>query len=263
MRFSRSRDLNVHLARYLAVPALLLLGALTSALAQQRPTEGMMPLRIAVYGASGRVGSRIVAEALARGHYVTGIGRRIDSISANHEQLTKVTGDVTDPGAVAATIAGHDAVISAISGNNPDSDDPNDSIPMQAARALVAALRSLGPDAPRMIVVGGGSTTLEESPGVRFDDPDDIPEGPRGIRMLGHGLALDYLKPITDVRWTFFSPALQMRPGERTGVFRVGGSVVIADTDGNSTISMEDFAVAMIDELEMPQYINQQMTVAY
>jgi putative NADH-flavin reductase len=257
----QSQQLRIRVAACIASTALLL--AAMIGVDAQPPGSSAAPLRIAVYGASGRVGSRIVAEALARGHFVTGIGRRVDSIYTEHQRLTTVTGDVTDPESVAATVVDHDAVISAISGNNPDSDDPNDSIPMQAARALVAGLRSLGTNAPRVIVVGGGSTTLEERPGVRFDDPNDIPEGPRGVRMLGHGLALDYFGTVTDVRWTFFSPALQMRPGERTGVFRVGGSVVITDGNGDSAISMEDFAVAMIDELEMPEHINEQMTVAY
>jgi hypothetical protein len=127
----------------------------------------------------------------------------------------------------------------------------------------MTALQELGPSAPRIIFVGGGSTTLESSPGVPLDDPTDIPEGARGARILGHRVVLDYISDIGDVRWTFFSPALEMRPGERTGVFRVGGSVVMRDAEGLSRISMEDFAVALTDELENPRYVGRQMTVAY
>lgn len=221
------------------------------------------PLSIVVFGASGRVGSRIVTEALSRGHSVTGVSRSLDSLTEPHPRFTAVAGDVTDPASVAAAAAGHDAVVSAIGGSNPDSDDPADSIPAQAGRALVAGLRSLGADAPRLIVVGGGSSTLESSPGVPIEDATDVPTGARAARVWGHRVVLEMLETVDDLSWTFFSPALEMRPGERTGVFRVGGSVVIRDAEGMSRISMEDFAVAMIDELERPAHVGEQMTVAY
>ena len=254
------------LKKNLSTVTLLLLTGVLAALpggflsAQSSAAE---PLKIAVYGASGRVGSRIVAEALARGHYVTGIGRTPANIVIVNERLSVARGDVLDSVDVARLVAGYDAVISAFGGSGSSSDDPALSIPPQAAESLVAALRSLHEEAPRMMVVGGGSTTLDESPGVPFVDPEDIPEGPRGTQMLGHRLALDYLRTIEDVRWTFVAPALQMRPGERTGVFRVGPGVVLRDADGNSTISMEDLAIAMIDEIEDPHYIRARFTAAY
>lgn len=227
----------------------------------QTPAE--TPLRIAVYGATGSVGSRIVTEALARGHSVTGISRSASEETSHHARLTYVDGDVTVPDSVARLVAGHDAVISAIGGEN-DSPDPADSVPAQAARALVAALRQLGSEAPRMMVVGGGSTTLDERPGVPYVDPLDIPTGPRGVRMRGHRVALEYLQTLDDVRWTFIAPALEMEPGVRTGEFRVGdGSRVLRDRNGESAISIEDMAVAMIDELENPRYVNSRMTAAY
>jgi putative NADH-flavin reductase len=257
-----SRMGNARLAALVSGAALLVLAASGSPVFAQA-AGAVDPLRIAVFGASGRVGSRVVSEALSRGHYVTGISRNLASLTESHPRFTKAEGDVTDPASVAALVAGYDAVVSAIGGSNPDSEDPADSIPAQAGRALVAGLRSLGPGAPRLIVVGGGSTTLESSPGVPIDDPTDIPTGARGARILGHRVVLNLLETVDDIRWTFFSPALEMRPGERTGVFRVGGSVVIRDAEGDSRISMEDFAVAMIDELEHPQHIGEQMTVAY
>ena len=156
--------------------------------------QAVQPQRIAVYGASGRVGSRIVAEALARGHYVTGIGRNPDSIEAEDENLTVTRGDVTDAEEVARLVAGHDVVFSAVSGRDPAVVDPMLSLPMRAADSLVTAMRVLGEDAPRVMVIGGGSTTLDETLGIWFDDPDDIPEGPRGIQMLSHRLALEYLR---------------------------------------------------------------------
>jgi len=246
-----------------AIATTLLLLALPSTSHSQSSGESAEPLRIAVFGASGRVGSRIVAEALSRGHYVTGVSRDPSTMALEHPRFTKAAGDVTDADSVAGLIAGNDAVVSAIGGSNPDSDDPADSIPAQAGRALIAAFRRVGADAPRLLIVGGGSTTLESSPGVPIDDPTDIPTGARGARILGHRVVLDELKTIDDIRWTFLSPALEMRPGERTGRFRVGGSVVIRDADGESRISMEDFAVAILDEIERPQHIGEQMTVAY
>jgi len=246
----------------LASLIVMAIAVLPSAFAQPGPAT-TSPLRIVVFGASGRVGSRITAEALARGHSVTGVSRDPQRIDIAHPKLTKVAGDVMDPTSIATIAAGHDAIVSAIGGNNPDSNDPHDSFPARAGRALIAALRTLGPAAPRLIAVGGGSTTLEASPGVPLEDPGDIPTGSRGARILGHRIVLDLLKTVDEFSWTFASPALQMQPGARTGAFRTGGSVVIRDASGASTISMEDFAVAVIDELENPQHINAQMTAAY
>ena len=248
-----------------ATHLVMALAALLSTHAENLTAQAIAaePARIAVYGASGRVGSRIVAEALSRGHYVTGIGRTPANITLEHERLSVTRGDVLDPADAAMLVAGHDVVISAVGSSNPDSDDPLLSIPRQAAESLVVALRSLAEEAPRMMVVGGGSTTLDESPGVPFVDPDDIPEGPRGTQMLGHRLALEYLRTIEDIRWTFVAPALQMRPGERTGKFRVGPGIVIRDVEDKSEISMEDLAVAMIDEIENPHYIRARFTAAY
>ena len=232
-------------------------------LAHGQVSAGAEPLDIIVFGASGRVGSRIATEALNRGHRVTGVSRSLERLTETHERYTKVQRDVMDPASIAGFVSGFDAVVSAIGGNNPDSEDPADSYPARAGLALIAALGQLGAEAPRFIVVGGGSTTLESSPGVRIEDETDIPTGSRGARILGHRIVLDALKDVSEFRWTFASPALTMSPGERTGIFRIGGSVVIRDDQGESRISMEDFAVALVDELEDPQHIGRQMTVAY
>lgn len=228
----------------------------------QMPT-GVEQLDIIVFGASGRVGSRIATEALNRGHRVTGVSRNLERLTETHDRYTKVQGDVMDPASIVELVTGYDAIVSAIGGNNSDSDDPADSYPARTGLALVDALSELGAAAPRLIAVGGGSTTLESSPGVRIVDATDIPTGSRGARILGHRIVLDALRNVTEFPWTFASPALTMSPGERTGIFRIGGSVVIRDDEGESRISMEDFAVALVDELEDPQHIGRQMTVAY
>lgn len=226
----------------------------------QSPTADAQ--RIVVYGASGRVGSRIVDEALRRGHVVTAVSRDPARITISHPRLSPVSGDILDADSVTTTVAGYDVVISAIGGSNPDSDDPMLSIPRLAAESLVAALRRLGSNAPRLILVGGGSSTLAERPGVPFVDPDDPMTGPRGARVRGHRLALDLLLATDDLRWTFLSPALEMRPGERTGRYRTASGVVLRDAEGASKISIEDFAVAMLDEVERPQYLMRQFNVA-
>jgi len=253
------RSLPTRLAALAALAALAWAGVTPA----PAPAQTLEPARIAVYGASGRMGSRLVTEALERGHYVTGIARAPAHITARHERLSIAGGDILEPESVARLVAGHDVVISAVGGSNPDSDDPLLSVPRQAAESLVSALRSLGAEAPRMMVVGGGSTTLDSAPGVPYLDPGDIPEGPRGVRMLGHRLALEYLREISDVEWTFVSPALQMRPGERTGRFRTSRGLLIRDAEGVSAISMEDLAAAMIDEVEDPKHIGSRLSAAY
>ena len=248
------------LRAFWALCALVLL-ALPAAQGQMQ--TGAEPLDILVFGASGRVGSRIATEALSRGHRVTGVSRSLERLTEAHEHYTKAQGDVLDPASIAELVPGYDAIVSAIGGNNPDSDDPADSFPARAGLAIIEVLGELSADAPRLIVVGGGSTTLESSPGVRIADETDVPTGSRGARILGHRIVLDALRNVTEFRWTFASPALTMSPGDRTGIFRIGGSVVIRDDSGESRISMEDFAVALVDELEDPQHIGRQMTVAY
>lgn len=241
----------------------VMIAGLAAAALTPEPSAAAEPQRIVVYGASGRVGSRIVREALSRGHFVTGVTRDRSRITERNPHLTVVEGNILDPDSVYATVKGYDAVISAIGGSNPDSDDPMLSIPRLAAESLVTALRRLGPDAPRLLVVGGGSSTLDERPGVPFVDPTDPLTGPRAARVLGHRKALELLEATHDVTWTFLSPALVMRPGKRTGHYRSGNGVVIRDADGNSTISMEDYAVAMIDEIETPRHLNERFNVAY
>lgn len=232
-------------------------------------TAAVQPVSIAVYGASGRVGSRIVREALDRGHALTGIGRTPANITERHERLTVVRGDVTDTASVIELVAGHDVVISAVGGVNPDSDDPMLSIPRQATGSLVEALRALGDDAPRMMVIGGARTTLDREPGVPYfelqvDDLGMEIEGTRvTVSMIGHALALDYLRTLTDIEWTFIAPPLDLPQGERTGVFRVGPGVAMRDAEGRNSVSMEDLAVAIIDEIESPDYIGRRMTAAY
>lgn len=271
MRYSRaSNDLGTLMKtlRIRSFVCILLSLFFASASIAQMP-DTPEPSSIVIYGASGNVGSRIVSEALDRGYAVVGVGRTPSSITARHERLTVVQGDITDASSVREIIRGHDVVVSAVGGVNPDSDDPRLSIPWQATAALVDALRALGDDAPRMFVIGGARTTLDRAPGVPYFELEDTGrvteiEGLRvTVSMLGHAMALDYLRSTDDIEWTFVAPPLYLEPSERTGEFRVGPGVAIRDAAGRNAVSMEDLAVAIIDEIEMPQFIRSRMTAGY
>lgn len=232
-------------------------------------TQMAKPVKIIVYGASGRVGSRIVREALDRGHSVAGVGRTPAKITQRHARLKIAQGNVLDTDSVVKRIAGYDVVISAVGAPNPKSDNPMLSVPRQATVSLVKALRTLGAKAPRVIVIGGAITTLDLKRGVPYFRAKDIGTITEinGITltpsMIGHRLALDYLYSSKNIKWTFIAPPMRLRPGKRTGKFRVGNGVVLRDKQGESAISMEDLAVAIINEIEAPKYLGRRMTAAY
>jgi uncharacterized protein len=208
------------------------------------------PLKIVVYGGTGHIGQRIVREALSRGHEVTVVVRDpVQTPAQSHLRFSR--GDVLDSAQIARTIAGHNVVVCAVRVPGPDYE--------RAATSLVAALRSLGSHAPYLIVVGGAGS-LEESPGVLVID--HIPPQYRG-EVLGQKQALDYYRTVSDVRWTYLSPAKAIQPGERTGKFRLGDDRVIANAQGDSRISMEDYALAVIDEAEQPAHVRRRFTIGY
>lgn len=205
------------------------------------------PLRVALIGASGNVGSRILAELVARGHTVTGIGRTPASITAR-PRVTAVAGDVNEPAALAKILSGHDAVISAAPFRNTDPD------------VLIGAVRNSG--VKRYIIVGGAAT-LMNAEGVRLLDTPALAKFKESPEPAGGARFLERIRPVTDLDWTFFSPAVNFAPGQRTGKFRLGGDQVVLDAQGQSRISMEDYAVALVDELEKPTHIRQRFTAGY
>jgi putative NADH-flavin reductase len=207
-----------------------------------------MSQRIALIGASGKIGSKIAAELLARGHQVTGIARNAAAISAA-DGLTAVAADVNDPAALAAELRGHDAVIAATT-----------FLPGLVER-LLEALRGSG--VKRFLIVGGAASLLTEAGGQRiFDTLPPLPEPV--LAQISEGMrTLQVLKTADDLDWTFLSPAVFIGPGERSGKFRLGGDVVVKDADGNSKISYDDYAIAMVDELEQGKHIKARFTVAY
>lgn len=203
-------------------------------------------MKIAVIGASGNVGSRIVAELVRRGHAVTAIVRRPEKVAAQ-SGVTPVRGDLFDQPAMARLLAGHDAVISAVHFLASD--------PVK----LIGAVQESG--VPRYLVVGGAGS-LEVAPGVALVTTPNFPVVYKAEAEKG-GAFLDLLRRQTGLNWTFLSPSALFVAGERTGKFRLGTDRLLTGTDGKSGISFEDFAVALVDEIERPAHIRQRFTVGY
>jgi len=202
-------------------------------------------MKVAVIGASGRGGSRIVDELARRGHQVTAIARNPEKIKAQ-AGVAAVAGDLFDAG-FAKLLAGHDAVVSAV---HFLASDP---------RKLVEAVRASG--AKRYLVMGGAGS-LEVAPGARLVDTPAFPAMYKDEALKG-GAFLDMLRDEKELDWTFLSPPALIDAGTRTGKFRVGKDQLLVDGEGKSHISFEDFAIALVDEIERPQHSRQRFTVGY
>jgi putative NADH-flavin reductase len=211
-----------------------------------RPPIVEIDMKVALIGASGKIGSQILAELVSRGHAVTAVARNIDKVEAR-QNVTPAVGDLADTGALAATLRGHDAIISSVR------------FRMFRPAQLLDAVRASG--VKRLLMVGGAGT-LEVKPGVALIDTPEFPaaskeEGAGGAAMLAA------LRGETALEWTFLSPSAIIGPGERTGAFRVGGDQLLVGADGKSRISIPDFAIAMVDELEIPRHTRRRFTVGY
>ena len=202
--------------------------------------------KVALIGASGFIGSRLLAELSARGHAVTAITRNPEKV-ASLPGVTAVKGDVFDKDGLARLLAGHDAVISAV---HFTASDP---------QTLLAAVRQSG--AKRYLVVGGAGS-LEVAPGVKLFDTPEFPAAYLDEARKG-GAFLDLLKQEQGLDWTFLSPSALIQPGERTGQFRLGTDQLLVDAKGSSAISAEDYAIALVDELEKPAHGRRRFTVGY
>jgi uncharacterized protein len=219
-------------------------------------TVSASPLRIVVFGGTGNIGQRIVREALSRGATVTVVVRdTTGSALPPDPHLTLLKGDILSEADDARLLKGVTAVVCAVSFRKP----PDPSAYRKAAVALTSALRSVGAGAPHLLFVGGAGS-LEVRPGVLL--VDSMPAAYRG-EVMGQKEALDYLRTVTDVPWTYFSPAATIAPGTRTGAFRLGGDQLLVDAKGDSRISMEDYAVAVLDEIQKPAHLQQRFTIGY
>jgi len=203
-------------------------------------------MKIAVAGASGRAGSRITAELASRGHQVTGIARNPDKI-AKIANVTAVKGDAHDRAELARLWAGHDVAISSIHFLASD------------AETLICAAKDSG--VSRYLVVGGAGS-LEVAPGVKLVTTPGFPAQYKAEAEKGAAF-LDRLRQEKDLNWTFLSPSALIDFGARTGKFRLGTDQLLVDADGKSSISFEDFAVAMADEIERPAHQRARFTVGY
>jgi uncharacterized protein len=239
----------------------------TGLFASDEIAERSVRLKIIVYGSTGRVGSRVVSEALNRGHQVAAVSRDPSRVKQQHPNLTAVQGDILDKESVGELVAGQDVIVVSVRGSADNTKDPNKAVQRVAAELLVAILRDMGERAPRLIYVGGAGS-LEVEPGVLYQD--SIPRiarmiMPRSLRqeISGQVLTLEYLRTVDDVSWTYISPARKFEPGKRTGIFRIGGNQMLEDANGKSMISMEDFSVALIDEAESSCHVRTRFSVAY
>ena len=203
-------------------------------------------MKIAVIGASGNAGSRITAELAGRGHRVTAIARHPERIAAR-ANVTPTKGDVMDQAGLVRLLAGHDAVISAVHFLASD--------PVR----LIAAVRES--KVGRYLVVGGAGS-LEVAPGVRLVTTPGFPVAYKAEAEKGAAF-LDLLRAERELNWTFLSPSALFVPGERTGKFRLGTDQLLTASDGKSSISFEDFALALADEIERPAHIRRRFTVGY
>jgi putative NADH-flavin reductase len=202
-------------------------------------------MKVALIGATGMIGSRLLAELSTRGHAVTAIVRHPQKVPAL-PQVTAKQGDVHDAPGLAALLEGHDAAISAVHFTQSD------------PKTLISAVKASG--VKRYLVVGGAGS-LEVAPGKKLIDTPEFPAMYKAEAAAG-GDFLELLRKETTLDWTFLSPSAVIAPGERTGKFRLGGDQLLTHAKG-SAISAEDYAVAFVDELEKPAHSRRRFTVGY
>jgi putative NADH-flavin reductase len=212
--------------------------------------------KIMLIGSSGMIGQRILHEALNRGHHVTALVRDTSGTGEHRASLDYHTGDIFKPDTIATAAVDHDVVLSAY---GPGKGEQN--LVVKAAHALIEALTRVEPI--RLIVVSGAGS-LEVKPGVQLMDRPDFPAEWKAI-ALAHREALEVYRKagMAEFDWTAVSPAALIAPGARTGKYRTGTDQLLVDDKGKSYISAEDFAGAIVDELERPHFQGQRFTVAY
>jgi uncharacterized protein len=203
-------------------------------------------MKVALIGATGMIGSRLLAELGSRGHEVTAIVRHPEKVPAS-PKVTAVKGDVFDEQGLTTLLEGHDAAFSAV---HFAQSDPT---------KLISAVKAAG--VKRYLVVGGAGS-LEVAPGKKLIDIPEFPDMYKTEAAAG-GDFLELLRKEPTLDWTFLSPPALITPGERTGKFRLGGDQLLTDAQGRSNISAEDYAIAFVDELEKPAHSRRRFTVGY
>ena len=203
-------------------------------------------MKIALIGATGMAGSRILEELVSRGHYVKAIARNTHKLSDTERVLT-VNLDLNDTEALVNELKGQDAVVSAVRFQGLN------------ANHLIEVIRES--KVKRYLVVGGAGSLNVPNQNIRVMDTEDFPAEYK-LEAEAAANFLDNLKHVDDLDWTFISPSAEFRPGKRTGEFRTGKDELLVGSEG-SKISTEDFAVALSDELERNNHIKQRFTVGY
>jgi uncharacterized protein len=210
-------------------------------------------MKVALYGATGAAGSRILKELVSRGHHVTAVVRDPAKLAQPGPNVLVKQGDLSDPKSIAAAVGDVEAVISAY---GPPKNDLEALV--DVTERQVEALK--GKTGVRLIVVGGAGG-LNIAPGLALVDSQFLPEPYKPIARA-HVNAFNVLKAST-IDWTYFAPAAFFEPGQRTGMFRLGKDDLIANAQQESRISMEDYAVALVDELEKPRHRRERFSIGY
>jgi len=213
-------------------------------------------MRITIFGAVGNIGTRVVNEALARGHEVTAVSRERSRLSGLDPKVKIAVGDINNIDDVVKLTAGQDLVISATRPPQGQEDEL-----VNIAQSLLSGIEQ---NDTRLLLVGGAACLTVPNTNGRLvvDDPNYVQDAWKAIALacLAQYQVCEHNK---NTRWTYMSPPALIRPGQRTGKYRHHGSELIIDGDGNSHISLEDFAVALLDEAELDKYPNQKFTVGY
>lgn len=213
-------------------------------------------MNIALIGATGFVGSKVLAEALQRGHRVTALVRTPSKI-APQSGLTVVQADASSVDGLAIAVKGHDAIVCAY--NAPRGQDNFSALYLAGVHAAIDAAKQSG--VSRLLWVGGAGS-LFVAPGVQLVDTPQFPAEYRTEARTARD-ALHIFRDEPALAWSFVSPAPILAPGQRTGRFRLGGDEVLMNGDKPGNISVEDLAVAIVDELEKPEHVRQRFTLAY
>lgn len=216
-------------------------------------------MKIALIGATGFVGTQVLKELVSRGHQVTAIARNIQNIDTSNELVTALASDVLNIDEVAAAVTGHDAVISTYNAGWTNPNIYNDFL--AGAKAIQAGVKQAG--VKRFLIVGGAGS-LEIKPGLQLVDSPNFPEEYKAGATAARDY-LNYLKTENELDWTFLSPAIEMHQGTsgvRTGHYRTSLDTPVFDEHHRSVLSVEDTAVAIVDEIEQNNFVKKRFTAA-
>lgn len=216
-------------------------------------------MKLVVFGATGNIGARISREASNRGHEVVGVVRDPEGVEPPDPRVSLRRGDATDARSVAELARGADAVVCAIS-PRPNARGLGAPSLAAAARALLTGLRDAG---KKRLVMVGGAGTLEIAPGQALMDQPGFPEAYKAEAREGRDALKVLRQEGTGLDWTFLSPAAEVAPGDRSGNYRTTDDRFLTDDKGKSFITFEDYAVALVDELEHPKHAGRRFGVAY